>query len=170
MRRLPRIVKILSIRNYVIRSVWNNGEVRDIDFKPFLQEWKRNKESMYDPLNNPRIFRTVSVSPEHTLYWGSIKIPITFKGVTKDVPLDLDPDVLYQRSTLVGKYEAPHVGNLLREARRQAGLSQKEVAINSGTTRNYISRIENEQSDIQIETLFKIVRLGIGKELKVLIE
>lgn len=40
-----------------------------------------------------------------------------------------------------------------------------DVALKSGTTRNYISRIENDKSDIQLETQQKIVKLGIGGEM-----
>ena len=58
------------------------------------------------------------------------------------------------------------VGIMLRRAREKAGLTQTDVAINAGTTRNYISRIENGKSDIQVETLHKIVELGLGKELR----
>jgi len=47
----------------------------------------------------------------------------------------------------------------------EAGLSQIDVATKSGTSRNYISRIENGKSDIQLETLNKIVQLGIGKQI-----
>ncbi|MCB0573487.1 MAG: helix-turn-helix transcriptional regulator, partial [Saprospiraceae bacterium] len=49
--------------------------------------------------------------------------------------------------------EPVNVGAMLRRAREAAGLSQADVALKSGTTRNYISRIENEKSDIQLETL-----------------
>ena len=58
------------------------------------------------------------------------------------------------------------VGIMLKQAREKAGLSQTDVAINAGTTRNYISRIENGKSDIQLETLHKIVELGLGKEMR----
>ena len=61
--------------------------------------------------------------------------------------------------------EAVQVGAMLREAREAAGLSQADVALKSGTTRNYISRIENDKSDIQLETLQKIVELGIGGKM-----
>jgi transcriptional regulator with XRE-family HTH domain len=54
---------------------------------------------------------------------------------------------------------------MLKEARENAGLTQADVALKSGTTRNYISRIENDKSDIQLETLQKIVELGIGGEM-----
>ncbi|MCB0544163.1 MAG: helix-turn-helix transcriptional regulator [Saprospiraceae bacterium] len=61
--------------------------------------------------------------------------------------------------------EPVNVGAMLRRAREAAGLSQADVALKSGTTRNYISRIENEKSDIQLETLQKIVEPGIGEEI-----
>ncbi len=170
MKRLPRIVKVISIRNFIIKTLWNNGEVRDIDFKPLMEEWKENKEEMYAPLYDAKIFRSVSVSPEHTLCWPKIKIKLVFKGITKESTLDLDPDVLYEKSKLTEKYERPHIGLILKAARENAGLSQTQVAQNSGTSRNYISRIENEQSDIQVDTLYKIVTLGIGKELQVSIK
>jgi len=66
---------------------------------------------------------------------------------------------------LVKKTEPVNVGAMLRKARENAGLSQADVALKSGTTRNYISRIENDKSDIQLETLQKIVELGIGGEM-----
>ena len=40
----------------------------------------------------------------------------------------------------------------------------------SGTTRYYISRIENERSDIEVATLRKIVEIGLGKHLEISIK
>ena len=37
----------------------------------------------------------------------------------------------------------------------------------SGTTRNYISRIENDKSDIELGTLRKIIETGLGKKLEI---
>lgn len=170
MKRLPRIVKIVSVRNFVIRTLWNNGELRAIDFKPMIELWQKNKEHIYEPLANPKIFKSVSVSADHTLCWPSVPIKVTFKGITNESPLDLDPDVLYEAGKLIERYEPPRVGLLLKTAREHAGLSQTEVALNSGTSRTYISRIENERSDIQFDVFYKIVKLGIGKDVKVSIE
>lgn len=86
---------------------------------------------------------------------------------TIEGPLDLDPDELYSQSTLIQKTERLAIGDLLRKAREEAGLSQVDVATKSGTSRNYISRIENGKSDIQLETLNKIVQLGMGKQVRV---
>lgn len=52
----------------------------------------------------------------------------------------------------------------------RSGLTQQELAIKSGTTRNYISRIENEHSDIEMATLRKIVETGLGKQLDIRIK
>lgn len=41
------------------------------------------------------------------------------------------------------------------------------MAIRSGTTKHYISRIENNHSDIELGTLQKIVEIGLGKQLEV---
>ena len=40
-----------------------------------------------------------------------------------------------------------------------------ELALMSGTSRTYISRIENDKSDIEIGTLRKIIETGLGKTL-----
>ncbi len=82
--------------------------------------------------------------------------------------MELDAQELYRQSNLVKKVEGVNIGAMFREARLKAGLSQADVALKSGTSRHYISRIENEKSDIQLETFQKIVELGIGK--KVVIE
>lgn len=57
------------------------------------------------------------------------------------------------------------IGELLKEARKQANMTQTELALKVGTTKNYISRIENGHSDIQLGTLIKIVELGLGRQL-----
>lgn len=57
------------------------------------------------------------------------------------------------------------IGEIIKEARKEAQLTQTQLAEKAGTTKNYISRIENGQSDIQMTTLFRIIELGLGKQL-----
>lgn len=59
------------------------------------------------------------------------------------------------------------IGTILRQARKDAGLTQEELALRSGTTKHYISRIENNHTDIELGTLQKIVEIGLGKHLEV---
>lgn len=57
------------------------------------------------------------------------------------------------------------IGEMIKESRHKAKLTQEELADKSGTKKSYISRIENGQSDIQLKTLFKIIEQGLGKQL-----
>jgi len=57
------------------------------------------------------------------------------------------------------------IGEMIREARRQAKLTQAELANRTGTKKSYISRIENGKSDIQLSTFFKIIEEGLGRKV-----
>ena len=57
------------------------------------------------------------------------------------------------------------VGEMIKEARKEAHLTQEQLAEKTGTKKSYISRLENGKIDIQISTLFKIFEEGLGKTL-----
>ena len=63
------------------------------------------------------------------------------------------------------EFEAFKIGVLIQEARKQRNMTQSELAEKAGTTKNYISRIENDASDIRLTTLMRIVREGLGGHL-----
>ncbi|WP_367277984.1 helix-turn-helix domain-containing protein [Flavobacterium sp.] len=58
---------------------------------------------------------------------------------------------------------------MIHEARIEKGLTQEELAIRSGTTKSYISRIENNVKEVRFSTLQKIVELGLGGKLELAI-
>lgn len=64
------------------------------------------------------------------------------------------------------EFEAFKIGVLIQEARKQRNMTQSELAEKAGTTKYYISRIENDASDIRLTTLMRIVRVGLGGHLK----
>ena len=64
------------------------------------------------------------------------------------------------------EFEAFKIGVLIQEARKKQNLTQEELALRAGTTKNYISRIENDASDIRLTTLMRIIRDGLGGKLK----
>lgn len=64
------------------------------------------------------------------------------------------------------EFEAFKLGALLEEARLKLGLTQEELAERCGTNKSYISRIENNASDIRLSTLMKIIQIGLGGHLK----
>jgi DNA-binding XRE family transcriptional regulator len=67
-------------------------------------------------------------------------------------------------------FEAFKLGAMIQELRKEEGLTQEQLAKRCGTTKNYISRIENDASDIRLSTLMRIIREGFGKKLKLSLE
>jgi ribosome-binding protein aMBF1 (putative translation factor) len=59
------------------------------------------------------------------------------------------------------------LGVMLKEARVKANLTQEELAEKTGTKKSYISRIERGLSDIQISTYYKLIEIGLGKQLNI---
>jgi HTH-type transcriptional regulator / antitoxin HipB len=70
-----------------------------------------------------------------------------------------------RRDAYQQRYEAFKLGVLIEEARRKMNLTQQELADRAGTTRGYISRLENDASDIRLSTLMRIVNEGLGGKL-----
>jgi ribosome-binding protein aMBF1 (putative translation factor) len=63
-------------------------------------------------------------------------------------------------------YQEFKIGEILKQARIDAGLTQEDLAILLKTKKSAISRIENHAKDIKLSTLENFAR-SIGKELKV---
>lgn len=59
------------------------------------------------------------------------------------------------------------LGVMLKEARKEARLTQEQLAARTGTKKSYISRIERGLSDIQISTYHKLIETGLGKSLNI---
>jgi len=64
------------------------------------------------------------------------------------------------------EFESFRLGVLLEEARHKLGMTQEQLAEKCGTNKSYISRIENNSSDIRLSTLMKIIQQGLGGHLK----
>ncbi|RPH32033.1 MAG: XRE family transcriptional regulator [Bacteroidales bacterium] len=168
--KIPRILKINWIKGLSVSVVYNNGESRIIDFRNVLLKIGVDENSPASILFNEDEFKKVEIE-NNTLSWNNVEQYITLRNNERvKVPFEIGADVLlkysqHEKSDIVLK-----IGRLIRESRMRSGLSQQELAIKSGTTRNYISRIENDRSDIEIATLRKIVETGLGKQLDVRIK
>lgn len=68
------------------------------------------------------------------------------------------------------EFEAFKIGVLIQKARKKQKLTQAQLADKVGTTKNYISRIENNASDIRLSTLMRIIREGLGGHLKLSVD
>ena len=56
---------------------------------------------------------------------------------------------------------------MLKEIRKDANMTQEELAIRTGTKKSYISRIERGLNDIQVSTYFRLVEIGLSKQLNI---
>ncbi len=61
------------------------------------------------------------------------------------------------------------ISEMLKEARKEAKITQEQLAEKIGTKKSYISRLENGKVDIQLSTLFKIFETGLGRKIKLTI-
>lgn len=165
--KIPRILKINWIKGLSISVVFNNGESRIIDFKKVLKKLETNNDSPIMILKSYDEFAKVELK-NNTLSWSNVEQFITDKNSKKvKVPFEIGADVLLKYSSTELPGIASKIGRLVRDTRIKSGLTQKELAIKSGTSRNYISRIENDRSDIELDTLRKIIETGLGKQLEI---
>lgn len=67
------------------------------------------------------------------------------------------------------KAKAFAIGELIREGRKQAKMTQEQLATKTGTRKSFISRIENGHSDIQLSTLYRLIEIGFGKQINLII-
>ena len=63
-------------------------------------------------------------------------------------------------------YKDFKIGEMLKNTRKEVGLTQDEVAMKLHTKKSAISRIENHAQDIKISTLKSFAHV-LGKELKI---
>lgn len=72
-----------------------------------------------------------------------------------------------KRDQFETEYEVFKLGVLIREARKEKGLTQEQVAELSGTNKSYISKLEKDLKDIRFSTLQRIITEGLGGHLEI---
>lgn len=60
------------------------------------------------------------------------------------------------------------ISEMLKEARKEASMTQEQLAEKVGTKKSYISRLENGKCDIHLSTLYRIFEFGLGKKVNLL--
>ena len=74
-----------------------------------------------------------------------------------------------KREVFENGYENFKIGFMLQQARIEKGLTQEDLAVKVGTSKSYISKIENSVKEVRISTLQKIIELGLGGHLELAI-
>jgi DNA-binding XRE family transcriptional regulator len=75
-----------------------------------------------------------------------------------------------KRDELEAGYEIFKMGTLIHDTRLEMGMTQEQLAEKVGTTKSYISKIENNIKEARISTLQKIIELGFGGHLELSIK
>ena len=168
--KIPRIVKIEKISGHKIQCMFNNGESRVLDFAKIFKQWNVAENDLEYPLMDEKVFKKVKLL-NYTLSWPNLKIKVYGEhGEDLILPYEIGADVLYELSESINEPSKYRYGKLIRSARLKVGMTQEQLAMRSGTTRFYISRIENDKTDLEMSTFRKIVEAGLGKKLKMTIE
>lgn len=75
-----------------------------------------------------------------------------------------------RRDNLEREIEPFKIGLLLRKAREEKQLTQQQLGTIIDKKRTYISRVENNGSNLTLKTLFDIVEKGLGGKVRISIE
>ncbi|CAM3775793.1 helix-turn-helix domain-containing protein [Sphingobacterium prati] len=75
-----------------------------------------------------------------------------------------------RRDELDRDFESFKIGLLLKKAREERNITQSELAELIDKKREYISKIENNGSNITLKTLFDVVEKGLGGKVKISFE
>jgi DNA-binding XRE family transcriptional regulator len=57
------------------------------------------------------------------------------------------------------------ISEMLKTARKEAKLTQEELANKAGTKKSYISKLENGKGNIQLSTLIRIFEQGLNRRI-----
>jgi len=115
----------------------------------FCEHWARIKKSMReDKWNEPRI-----------VFWQAIYERLLEKYREKGITLRKEIQLI--KDPLCVK-----MGKMIRDARKEQGLSQKDLAKKLGISQQIISRVEKGRENISLATLTNITRaLGVKAEI-----
>ena len=94
----------------------------------------------------------------NTKTWSEIKDSVYGKKGTE------------RRDELERDFESFKIGLLLKKAREEKKLTQQELGNILNKKRSYISRVENNGSNLTLKTLFDIVEKGLGGKVNISIE
>ena len=75
-----------------------------------------------------------------------------------------------RRDQLEREVEGLKIGLLLRQAREEKHLTQEQLGDIIDKKRTYISRVENDGSNLTLKTLYEIVEKGLGGKVTISID
>lgn len=166
MRINNKIIKITEINYPNISFVSRNGEHREINLKKYFSKINLRKNDFgYSIIEDVNQFKSVSLE-DNALAWkgliNRIKLP---SGKEFESYFHLDPLMTIKFSHLTKITPNYSIGEKVKLFRKQQNLSQEDLGKRIGSSKNYISKIENSKTDIELKTLQKIAEIGLNKKV-----
>jgi len=163
--KTPRVVKIKDLKGHRITALWNDGTTRLHNFEPELESWKEYPG--YKMLTNKSIFGSVEVSEDGCLTWPNVTYD---EQPSKDSDdwITFDTDRMYEEGEVLSeRHPALKLAHLVSSIRQSLGLTQEQVAVRTGVTKSYISKIERGVTDINLGTFEWLLEFGFGKRIEI---
>ncbi len=166
MRVNNKVLKIRQVQFPTISFIAGNGEYRNIDIKQYFRSIRLGKGDFgFDVLKDKKIFETVSVEG-YAITWKAIsKSMVLPNGKKMQAYFQLDPLQTIQNSTLELDASNAPIGEKLKQERIKQDLSQEELGEKIGSSKHYISKVENSKTDLEFKTLQKLFEVGLGKKV-----
>src|SRR5882757_460802 len=127
-KKRSRILRAKNDKAFCVSAVFNNGEIRIIDFKQIFDEIGINKKSPLSSLLDPNVFKKFSIE-NGTLCWKNVVQEIPWKNGFRAVPFEIGADTLYKKSKpspANASYRA-QISALIRKERVAAHMTQGEL-------------------------------------------
>ena len=137
------IVKIEAKENMILIATFADGEVVSFDVKTLFERYP-----VFHALENDKLF-------------NSVVIDGVGYGISWNDELDLSSDGIYSRGNHIGKVDPAIkliVGQAIAEARNEKGMSQRDLASETGIMQAEISKIEQGKGNPTLTTLQKIAK------------
>lgn len=168
MRNNNRILKILQTSYPNIFFITNNGDYRKIDLKKLFKNLNIiDGDFGHEIIADKNIFNSVELI-DKALAWKNVTQ--TFQFFDDDITelyFHLDPLNTIENSVLDNDYiNKFNYGQSIKYFRKHIlHISQEELGNKIGLDKHYISKIENNKTDLEIKTLRKIYEVGFDKNL-----
>jgi HTH-type transcriptional regulator/antitoxin HipB len=62
------------------------------------------------------------------------------------------------------------IGVMIKEERKLKSMTKAQLAKKTGIKKSVISKIENEQGDLKLSTIYKLIEFGLGRKVRLSIE
>lgn len=165
MRANNKIIKILEVNFPNISFVSRNGENREINLKKYFNKIDLKKDDFgYSIIENVNLFNSVSLQ-DNALAWKKLTNKIILpSGRELESFFHLDPIITIEHSNLIN-LPTFSIGEKVKLLRKQQNLSQEDLGKRIGSSKYYISKLENSKTDIELKTLQKIAEIGLNKKV-----